>query len=61
MDGHRLIVMPLRPFVVWALSGGSIPLALGVLQILVAQQAEDLFTHQLRRQNGLWRQRGFVC
>ncbi len=34
-------VAELTPFVVWALSGGSFPLALGVLQILVLDIATD--------------------
>ncbi len=36
-------VAELTPFVVWALSGGSFPLALGVLQILCLDIGTDLF------------------
>jgi magnesium-transporting ATPase (P-type) len=35
-------VAELTPFVVWALSGGSVPLALGVLQILALDIGTDL-------------------
>jgi magnesium-transporting ATPase (P-type) len=35
-------VAELTPFVVWALSGGSIPLALGVLQVLALDIGTDL-------------------
>ena len=37
-------VAELTPFVVWALSGGSIPLALGVLQILALDIGTDTFS-----------------
>lgn len=37
-------VAELAPFVVWALSGGSIPLALGVLQILALDIGTDTFS-----------------
>jgi magnesium-transporting ATPase (P-type) len=37
-------VAELTPFVVWALSGGSIPLALGVMQILALDIGTDTFS-----------------